>query len=97
LPCIVKKICKYIPDCDIDEDPTIAIPKYLLEFSGLKKFWRLFIRIINISPLDNNNYPTLTMLQSYDGEIDMEADEFYNCLEISFIKLKETIKIKRKK
>lgn len=71
---------------------------WLAEYSGLMEFWDLFMRAINISPLDGDSNPSVSMLPSIMGEIKQEErEEFWQCVELSMIRFREMVSIERKK
>lgn len=91
MPCrSSRKQCKYITDEKI-------IPLNLLEVGGLNEFWILFIRAINISPLDGANFPTVTMIGEIGKEtnVGMSIDEFWLCVDIALNRYRQEIHIKR--
>jgi hypothetical protein len=61
----------------------------------LYSFWQIFIRALNLSPLDGNSMPTVTMLQHISGEVFMEEEDFWQAAEYSLCYLRNHIIEKR--
>lgn len=56
------------------------------------------MRAINISPLDGDSNPSVSMLPSIMGEIKQEErEEFWQCVELSMIRFREMVSVERKK
>lgn len=85
--------CQYVLDPEFEETP-----ENLARYSGLDKFWRLFMQAINISPLDGDQMPSISMLpQIMDSvDIDMDKDVFWTCAEMSLLRLRERVRDERK-
>lgn len=81
-------------------DPSFSCnPKIISKYSGLAEFWKIFNRALNVSPLDGDGYPSISMLP-YIVDVDKigySKEEFWCCVEYTMLKYREKIPIKRKK
>ena len=62
-----------------------------MEDQGLYSFWQVFIRALNISPLDGNQMPTVSMLQVMNVEVEIDEQDFWQAVEFSLCYLRNHI------
>lgn len=74
----------------------MPIPLYLLEYTQLKDFWKIFSRAYLISPPDSEGYPTVSMIDTIGGTVKMEREEFWECVLSSITSLRSHYYQKRK-
>jgi hypothetical protein len=70
-----------------------------LKYAGLERFWEVFRKAINISPLDGDGQPSISMLPVIlpGFEIDMDEKTFWDCTEIAMLRYREKVAEERKK
>jgi len=63
------------------------------------KFWELFITAINISPLDGDGMPSISMISEIgkDFQVEMDSKTFWSCVVVSLSRIREQVQMERKK
>lgn len=69
----------------------------MYEYSGLAQAWGIFSKAINVSPLDGDGMPSVSMLPDilkiYKPEMDRKT--FYELVEYSMLRIREKIRDER--
>ena len=61
-----------------------ARPRLMAQYTSLGAFWQIFNMGVNLSPVSDAGFPSVTMITEIEAFVPMPAQEFWACVEIAY-------------
>lgn len=71
------------------------IPRNIYLYSGIKPWWDVFSRALNVSPLDGDQMPSVSMLSVVMGRLKIKKETFFEMTEYAMIRIRDKIRDER--